>query len=49
MRVGVLELFVLGYSSASWAIELDVELLVDGLDWLLDQPSMAVGVARGIN
>lgn len=44
MRVGVLELLVLDFSSASRASALDGELLVG----LVGQPSIAVGVARGI-
>jgi hypothetical protein len=46
MSVGVLELFDLGLSSPSPAIALVGERL---FVWLVGQPSMAVGVARGIN
>jgi hypothetical protein len=49
MRAGVLELFVPGLSSASEAIGPDGEwLLVWLFVGLFDQPSIAMGVARGI-
>src|SRR6185503_11710725 len=46
MRVGVRELLVLGFSCLSIAIA--AEDLGEALVWLVDQPSIAVGVARGI-
>jgi hypothetical protein len=48
MSVGVLELSVLRLSSTSEVIALDGDWLFDGVADLLGQPSIAVGVARGI-
>lgn len=46
MRVGVFDPLDLGVSCLLIAIELDLMCLVA---LLVDQPSIAVGVARGIN
>src|ERR1041385_57224 len=46
MRVGDIERLILGVSCLSGAIVVDRAWL---FAWLVDQPSIAVGVARGIN